>query len=96
MDPTRMQAKQILVVCIREWAKTFSLRIFSHKNRVFREKRKTLFDFSAMRRILLILAYDEVDFESTTSENDKFSIKKSLKITYDAFSLNFCFSFVEK
>ena len=33
-----------------------------------------------------MLAYDEVDFESTTLENDEFSIKKSLKNTYDAFS----------
>ena len=40
-----------------------------------------------------MLAYNEVDFESITPENDEFSIKESLKITFDAFSLSFCFFF---
>ena len=78
MDLTRMQVTQILVACIREWAKTFSLIFFSHKNGVFRKKRKTLFDFSAMRKILLMLAYDEVDFESITPENDERKFKNYL------------------
>ena len=36
MDATRMQETQILVACIREWAKIFSLTIFSHKNGVLK------------------------------------------------------------
>ena len=49
------------------------------------EKWKTLFDFSVMCKIPLMLVYDKNDFGSI-SENDEFRIKENLKITYDAFS----------
>ena len=59
---------------------------FSHKYGVFIEKRNTLLDFSAMSKIPLMLAYDQINFGSTVPENAKFSIKENLNITYDAFS----------